>query len=122
MSKVKYTHTQFSDGVMSMELEALELLEDLPETIHQRTAFDILKNHIITTQQQKRELEELKKDIARFLFLQTGRIAFTGEFTQDFIIENKTHPLAHENAVERNLKKEYKELKEKLELVGEDDE
>jgi hypothetical protein len=68
------------------------------------------------------ELEVLKKDITRFLYLQTGRIPFTGEFTQSFIIENKPHPLAHESAVERNLKREYKELEEKLERLGDEDE
>jgi hypothetical protein len=71
----------------------------------------------------ERELEELKKDISRFLYLQTGRIPFTGAFVQDFIIENKPHPLAHESAVERNLKKEYRNLKNKLiDLVGDKDE
>lgn len=68
------------------------------------------------------ELEELKKDITRFLYLQTGRIPFTGAFVQDFIIENKPHPLADQLSVERNLKKEYKEIKEKLERLGDKNE
>lgn len=108
---------------MSKELEALKEAVNLIQQEYQVSGHHIMSErehnrYINTIQQALQGYEELKSDIKRFLYLQTGRISITGEFRQDFVIENKSHPLAHEAAVERNLKNEYKILKEKLELVG----
>ena len=100
---------------MKKAWKALDILKDVDTGVSGSDALNIIEQALT-------ELEELKKDITRFLYLQTGRIPFTGEFTQSFIIENKPHPLAHESAVERNLKREYKELEEKLERLGDEDE
>ena len=107
---------------MSKAKEALESIMLRAKEGRNKEQQKYIESNYELVKQSLDELEELKKDISRFLYLQTGRIPFTGAFVQDFIIENKPHPLADQFSVERNLKREYKELKEKLELVGEKDE
>ncbi len=60
-------------------------------------------------------LVDVKKDLRRYFYLESGRISVTGEFRQMFVQANLPHPLASESSVEEDLKSEYKHLRTKLE-------
>jgi hypothetical protein len=61
------------------------------------------------------ELVDIKKDLRRYFYLESGLISVTGEFRQTFVQANLPHPLASESSVEKNLKEEYNHLRTKLE-------
>ena len=99
-----------------------KLFEDCPEEIGDLEDYinscEATENELSTCKIERslneKMYEELKRDVKRFLYLQTGRISITGEFREDFVERNKTSIYQCESVANDNLKVEYRLLQEKL--------